>query len=35
LGTFALAYHGWTEPLERVLAAGKRVNATILVPKAD
>ncbi len=32
-GKFVLAYHGWTEPIERVLAAGERAGATILSPK--
>lgn len=30
-GLFTLAMHGWTEPIERTLAAGK--DATVLVPK--
>jgi len=28
-----LAYHGWTEPVERVLAEGKQQGVTILTPK--
>ena len=32
-GLFALAYHGWTEPGERALAAAEARNATILLPK--
>ena len=29
---FALAYHGWTEPVERVLAAAGLANVTVLAP---
>ena len=32
-GLFNLAYHGWTEPIERVLAAAKADGATLLVPR--
>ncbi len=32
-GTFQLAYHAWTEPIERVLAAGEATGATIFVPR--
>jgi L-ascorbate metabolism protein UlaG (beta-lactamase superfamily) len=32
-GAFALAYHAWTEPIERALAAGAAVGATLVVPK--
>ncbi len=32
-GKFALAYHAWTEPIERVLVAGVKAGATILIPK--
>ncbi len=32
-GLFALAYHGWTEPAERVLAAAKKAQVPILAPK--
>jgi L-ascorbate metabolism protein UlaG (beta-lactamase superfamily) len=32
-GAFALAYHGWTEPIERALAAGAAAGATVLAPK--
>lgn len=32
-GAFTLAYHAWTEPIERVLAAGEATGATIVVPK--
>lgn len=32
-GKFALAYHGWTEPLERVLVAAAQARATILTPR--
>jgi L-ascorbate metabolism protein UlaG (beta-lactamase superfamily) len=32
-GAFVLALHGWTEPVERVLAAGAEAGATIITPK--
>jgi L-ascorbate metabolism protein UlaG (beta-lactamase superfamily) len=32
-GAFALAYHGWTEPIERALAAGNASGATLIVPR--
>ncbi len=32
-GAFVLAFHSWTDPVERVLAAGAKVNATIITPK--
>lgn len=32
-GAFVLALHSWTEPVERVLAAGKKAEATIITPK--
>ena len=32
-GAFALALHSWTDPIERVLAAGAKANATIITPK--
>jgi L-ascorbate metabolism protein UlaG (beta-lactamase superfamily) len=32
-GALALAFHGWTEPAERVLAAAARAGATVLVPR--
>jgi L-ascorbate metabolism protein UlaG (beta-lactamase superfamily) len=32
-GRLALAYHGWTEPLERALAAGEAAGATVLSPR--
>jgi L-ascorbate metabolism protein UlaG (beta-lactamase superfamily) len=32
-GKFVLAYHGWTEPIERVLAAAAPARATILAPR--
>jgi L-ascorbate metabolism protein UlaG (beta-lactamase superfamily) len=28
-----LAYHGWTEPVERVLAAAQRSGVTVLTPR--
>jgi L-ascorbate metabolism protein UlaG (beta-lactamase superfamily) len=30
---FQLAYHGWTEPIERVLAAAKSLGVTVLSPR--
>jgi L-ascorbate metabolism protein UlaG (beta-lactamase superfamily) len=30
---FTLAYHGWTEPAERVLAAASNSSVTVVVPK--
>jgi L-ascorbate metabolism protein UlaG (beta-lactamase superfamily) len=32
-GLFTLAYHGWTEPIERVLAEARRTGAQVLVPR--
>lgn len=32
-GLFSLAFHGWTEPIERVLAKGKEVGAKVLTPR--
>jgi L-ascorbate metabolism protein UlaG (beta-lactamase superfamily) len=32
-GAFVLALHSWTDPVERVLAAGKKTGATIITPK--
>jgi L-ascorbate metabolism protein UlaG (beta-lactamase superfamily) len=32
-GALQLAYHGWTEPVERVLAAAERVHAHVVVPQ--
>nr|WP_240359828.1 MBL fold metallo-hydrolase [Pyxidicoccus trucidator] len=32
-GLFNLAFHGWTEPVERVLAASQRAGVTAVVPK--
>jgi L-ascorbate metabolism protein UlaG (beta-lactamase superfamily) len=32
-GRLALAYHGWTEPLERALAAGEAAGVTVLSPR--
>jgi L-ascorbate metabolism protein UlaG (beta-lactamase superfamily) len=31
-GKLQLAYHGWTEPIERVLAAAARAQVTVLTP---
>lgn len=32
-GLFALAYHSWTEPVERVLVAAQKAGVAILVPR--
>lgn len=32
-GLFNLAYHGWTEPIERLVAAARKTGAEIVVPK--
>ncbi len=32
-GLFQLAFHGWTEPIERALAAGKAAGQTVLSPR--
>ncbi len=32
-GTFDLALHGWTEPIERVLAAAKKHGVVVLTPR--
>jgi L-ascorbate metabolism protein UlaG (beta-lactamase superfamily) len=32
-GLFNLAYHGWTEPIERVLAAASDVEVTVIAPR--
>jgi len=32
-GLFALAYHGWTEPIERVLAAAEPVAVQVIAPR--
>jgi L-ascorbate metabolism protein UlaG (beta-lactamase superfamily) len=32
-GAFVLALHSWTDPIERVLAAGKQAGAAIITPK--
>ena len=32
-GLFNLAFHGWTEPAERVLVAARRVGVTAVIPK--
>ncbi len=32
-GLFRLAYHAWTEPIERALAAGRRAGATLVAPR--
>jgi len=32
-GLFDLAYHGWTEPVERVLAAADRADVDVVVPR--
>jgi L-ascorbate metabolism protein UlaG (beta-lactamase superfamily) len=32
-GTFALAYHGWTEPIERAIVAAQAAGVTLVAPK--
>ena len=32
-GTFRLAAHGWTEPVERVLAAAKSAGVNVIIPR--
>ena len=32
-GLFNLAYHGWTEPIERTLAAAKEAGVTVVAPR--
>lgn len=32
-GTFALAYHGWTEPIERAIAAAHTAGVTLVAPR--
>jgi L-ascorbate metabolism protein UlaG (beta-lactamase superfamily) len=32
-GLFPLAYHGWTEPIERVLVAARQAGASVIVPR--
>jgi L-ascorbate metabolism protein UlaG (beta-lactamase superfamily) len=32
-GALALAYHGWTEPIERTLVAGAAAGVTLVVPR--
>ncbi len=32
-GLFALAYHSWTEPIERVLVKAKELNVSVITPK--
>lgn len=32
-GLFPLAAHGWTEPIERVLAAGALAGQTLIAPR--
>ena len=32
-GLFALAFHGWTEPAERVMLAAKKSQVTLMLPK--
>ncbi len=32
-GLFALAYHGWTEPIERALVASSAAGVTVLTPR--
>lgn len=32
-GMFTLASHGWTEPIERILAAARKVGVTVVAPR--
>jgi hypothetical protein len=32
-GKFVLAYHGWTEPIERALVAAAKAGVTVLSPR--
>jgi L-ascorbate metabolism protein UlaG (beta-lactamase superfamily) len=32
-GLFALAYHGWTEPIERTLVASAAAGVTVVTPR--
>jgi L-ascorbate metabolism protein UlaG (beta-lactamase superfamily) len=32
-GLFNLAYHGWTEPIERALVAARRAGVTLVAPR--
>jgi L-ascorbate metabolism protein UlaG (beta-lactamase superfamily) len=32
-GLFTLAYHGWTEPIERTLVAAEAAGATVVAPR--
>jgi len=32
-GLLGLAYHGWTEPIERVIVAGKAAGSTVFTPR--
>ena len=32
-GLFSLAYHGWTEPIERVLVAAEPVGIPVFTPR--
>jgi L-ascorbate metabolism protein UlaG (beta-lactamase superfamily) len=32
-GLFTLAYHGWTEPIERTVAAARRAGITLVAPR--
>jgi L-ascorbate metabolism protein UlaG (beta-lactamase superfamily) len=32
-GLFALASHGWTEPIERTIAAGRKADAVVIAPR--
>lgn len=33
LGAFTLAYHGWTEPIERALQKANEANVKLMAPK--
>ncbi|MDF2713824.1 MAG: hypothetical protein K0R28_749, partial [Paenibacillus sp.] len=32
-GAFTLAYHGWTEPIERAITRARERDVTLLAPK--
>ena len=32
-GTYNLSYHGWTEPVERLLVASKNMGINLAIPK--
>ncbi|MED4797685.1 hypothetical protein P9683_22560, partial [Priestia megaterium] len=32
-GAFTLAYHGWTEPIERAIIEAKKANVNLITPQ--